>query len=1082
MKSKNKRLKYTLTSILLVFLPVHSADLQGSPVLPTGTPAASTAKPKEPTTSKNLILGDSDAETEIKELTKGTYGYSNGTAEWDQTTGYCGSSSVKVSRESDAPVYKYYFQPGQVSTKPVKNLKIGQAYTFSFYAKAEKEGTIANIAIKQFFWKEEVSKDIVLGKEWKRFEITITPQKKWSVDDANRYVLCYGLQKPGVAWFDAFQFEEGAKATPYANAIPARISVHVNSSNKNTFRSDEKCLVDLNVFQTSGTAANALSVKYIVQDYSGKKVDEKTVPVEIGADGRWSQQITLPSDQLGWFLVTAQLYGDKVLIQGDQASLVIVAPPVETAPGAKPFCGIDEKHLDIAFSTETLQKIGFKWVAVYADWGAIEKAKGVYDWNAKNRMEDQINAFKKQGYRIKVMFEGFPDWSRSQSELAESHQLGKGYSDRLLPDESNIEEWRRFMRNFVARFKDKIDLYEIGGEVDAKYGLNPYYQKKYPEGIVKRAVAGKLADRYSKLVSVGAEEIKKQVPDAEIGAIRPCDVDCSDFNYTFPFSREIFKRCGKEFNVFPLDPYPRPRHIGAEYPVSGSALNLKRVVRGAEKVIEEFGNHQPIYISEYGAFIDHRLVRDFHYTSEQIKNLTTSYLTARALKLTSFFWYTDITDSNAVEANYYYMGIWYEDEPLPAVAAFSTVAQILENSVESTLMDLNSNLKAAAFKKADGSATAGIWASETPSGIYFSETDSRKIVVTDVMGNVLLPQTKQNQRYFPIDATPIYFRKSGEGDNFQELCAAVKQMKMDGPHLAQISFRIIDESKGKLSLVNASGSGVLTGTIRHKIFGKGSTEDVAIPGAGKYLIDIEIPSGLPAGEVLVVEASFNGGNETETLTFEIPAIVPVAKLDVPPDMDQAPGDWNIPPCIVMDNTGYLFPHDPHTAWDGAKDLSAKIYMGWIEQDLHIGAVVTDDVHANNNDRNLYDADSFQFAFDPKNDASDTSKKGGYSDDDIELVAALTDRGPAALESAGLNKEVLKNAKYTVVRNEKAGTTTYHLRIPLADLSLVPGKAFGFNAVVFDDDSGTGQSYHLRYTEGIANKKDPKAFKKFILKN
>jgi len=953
-------------------------------------------------------------------------------------------------------------------------------YTFSFYAKAEKEGTKADIGVKQFRWLNDVNKTIVLGKEWKRFEMTITPEKKWNLEDANRFLLCYGLKEVGVAWFDAFQFEEGAQAGPYSNATPASISVHVNSSDKNTFLSSEKCLVDINVNQADKTEATALSAKYTVQDYAGKIVDEQSLPVDISNDRHWRKEIALPPDKLGWFLVTAQLYSNQNLIQEDKASLVIVAPPVATAPGAKPFCAMETNHLDVSFSTRTMNKIGVKWLAVFADWGHIEKVKGVYDWNARNLMEDKINEFKKQGYLVKVLFEGFPEWSKNESELAECKKMGKGYSDRLLPDESNIEEWRRVMRDCVTRFKDKIDLYEIGGEADAKYGLNPYYQKKYPEGIVGRFAAGKLADRFSNLVSVGAEEIKKQVPDAEIGAIRPCDVDCSSYNSTFPFSTEIFKRCGKDFNVFPLDCYPRPRYVGPDYPVTGSAFDLKKVFAGADKMIQQFGNRQPLYISEYGDFIDHRAVRDFRYTTEQINNLTGSFLMARALNLKYFFWYTDLTDANSLESNYYYMGIWYEDEPLPAVAAFSAVAQIVENTVDSTLIELNSNLKVAVFKKADGSATAGIWASEIPSGIYFSEKDSREIVVSDVMGNKILPQTKRNQNHFPIDKTPIYFHKTGAGDNFQDLCAAMKQLKIDMLIPAHIYFRRIDESKGKLYLVNNSESQTVSGTIKYSIRGTESTEEFAIPAGGKYLITIEIPAALAVGEGLSVEAAFNGGYEKENLTFEIPGIVPVPKLAEESPMNQEPGDWKIPPCIVMDNSGFLFPHDPHTAWDGPKDLSAKIYLGWTEKDLYIGAVVTDDIHFNKYEKDLYNGDSFQFAIDPKNDAPITSKEG-YADDDIELVAALNEQGSAAMVCAGLDKDIIKKSEYSVVRNEKAKTTTYKLRIPLEALALMPGKAFGFNAVVFDDDTGTGQSYHMRYSEGITNKKNPKAFNKFILK-
>jgi hypothetical protein len=1038
-------------------------------------------KPEKKYESKNLILCDSGAETEIKDLTKGTYGYSQGTSEWDKSTGYESRSSIKISRYSDAPTYKWYFPPGQVSTKPVKNLKFGRPYTFSFYAKAEKEGTKGDISVKQFQWQNDVNRTIVLGKEWKRYSITITPEKKSALEDNNRFVLCYGLKETGVAWFDAFQFEEGDQAGQYANATPASISVHVNSTEKNTFLSSEKCAVDFDVYRAAPSSADELSVKYTVQDYSGKTVDEKTIKANFANERYWHRAISIGPDKLGWFLVTAQLFSNQNLIHEDQASLVIVAPPVVTAKGAKPFCGIEAPHHnDIAFSSQTLKKIGVKWVSVLADWGHIEKQKGVYDWNARNLLEDKVKEYRKQGYQIKVFFEGAPEWCKNEYDLAESKKLGAGYAERLLPDESHLEDWRRFVNDFVAKFKDSIDLYEIGGEVDAKYGLNPYYQKKYPEGIVERFVAGKVADTFSKMVVIASEEIKKQVPDAEIGAVRPCDVDCSDFNNTFPFSAEIFKRCGKDFNVFPLDCYPRPRYVGPDHPVTGSAYDLKKVAGGAEKMIKQFGNNQRLYISEYGDFIDHRAVRDFRYTTEQIKNMTSSYLMAGALKFKYFFWYTDLTDANALESNYYYMGIWYEDEPLPSVAAYSAVAQIVENAVDSTLIELNSNLKAAVFKKSDGTATAGIWANEMPSGIYLSEKNCVEMGVSDVMGNQILPQAKRDKRYFPIENTPIYLNKRGEGDNFQELCASIKQFGMELASPASVFFRIVDQSKAKLYLVNQSGTQSVSGKIAYSLSGKEHSEDFAVPEGGKYIMNIEIPKDRPIDNMVHFEVSFTGGYEKADFSFEIPEIAPVPRVDEKTAIAQDPEHWQIKPCIEMSDKGFLFPHDPHTAWDGPEDLSVKIYMGWSDKNLYIGAVVKDDIHFNKNINGLFNGDSLQLAFDPENTASIRPTKG-YAGHDVELVLALTEQGPAAEVCYGSDKDILKKSEYAVVRNEKNKTTAYKIRLPLDAFSLAPGKAFGFNAVVFDDDTGTAQSYHFRYSEGITNGKNPQLFKKFLLK-
>jgi hypothetical protein len=267
---------------------------------------------------------------------------------------------------------------------------------------------------------------------------------------------------------------------------------------------------------------------------------------------------------------------------------------------------------------------------------------------------------------------------------------------------------------------------------------------------------------------------------------------------------------------------------------------------------------------------------------------------------------------------------------------------------------------------------------------------------------------------------------------------------------------------------------------KYRLSGKEYSENFDIPKGGKYIWNAELPKDRTGGEAIDLEISFLGDYEKENLSFEIPTIIPIPGIDEKATLDQAPDNWQPKPCIEMCDRGFLFPHDPHTAWDGPDDLSVKLCMGWTGKYLYIRAVVKDDIHFNKTEIGLYDGDSLQFAFDPGNDASTTAQKG-YAGDDVELVLALTDKGPAAEVCYGSDKDTWKKSEYTVVRNEVTRTTTYAMRIPLAVLSLSPGKAFGFNAVVFDDDTGTGQNYHLRYTEGITNGKNPQAFKKFGLK-
>jgi hypothetical protein len=271
----------------------------------------------------------------------------------------------------------------------------------------------------------------------------------------------------------------------------------------------------------------------------------------------------------------------------------------------------------------------------------------------------------------------------------------------------------------------------------------------------------------------------------------------------------------------------------------------------------------------------------------------------------------------------------------------------------------------------------------------------------------------------------------------------------------------------------------LSGKVDYSIDGRVQTADFDIPAAGKYIVDLDISGKNTRGRTMDVQISFSDGLKSQHVSFDIPDFIYVPELTSIPRLDADPKDWRVEPVISMEDRSFIFPPDPHTPWNGNDDLSVKIYLGWKDSYLYLIAEVKDDIHSAKNPTQLYNADSLQIAFDPKNDAS-LAKAEGYAPDDIELAMALTPSGPVIEATSG--KDICKESEFLVSRDEQNKTTRYSARFPLASLGVAAGKAFGLNAVVFDDDSGTGQSYYMQFTRGIAEKKNPKLFSKFILTN
>jgi hypothetical protein len=145
--------------------------------------------------------------------------------------------------------------------------------------------------------------------------------------------------------------------------------------------------------------------------------------------------------------------------------------------------------------------------------------------------------------------------------------------------------------------------------------------------------------------------------------------------------------------------------------------------------------------------------------------------------------------------------------------------------------------------------------------------------------------------------------------------------------------------------------------------------------------------------------------------------------------------------------------DDTAAWQGDKDLGAKVYLGRDGDALCVAVEVTDDKHFNaytSQDIGRGDCLTLDLA----------TPQGRW-----RLGLAPTKTGMAFHQWEGRNDELAKTAGLAVVRDDASGVTRYELRLPLAALGLEPKQEFSFNAAVFDDDDGFGQSYWLQLVGG-----------------
>ncbi|MBQ6599805.1 MAG: hypothetical protein IJH79_19840, partial [Lentisphaeria bacterium] len=184
-----------------------------------------------------------------------------------------------------------------------------------------------------------------------------------------------------------------------------------------------------------------------------------------------------------------------------------------------------------------------------------------------------------------------------------------------------------------------------------------------------------------------------------------------------------------------------------------------------------------------------------------------------------------------------------------------------------------------------------------------------------------------------------------------------------------------------------------------------------------------------------------------------------------------------------------FPYDaaPNGLWTGKKDLSAKIYLGYDEKNLYIGAEVTDDQwFFTQTGSMLWNQDAIEISVDPLNNAlSDEIKTRGYDADDLDFSYGQSAKGPEAWCFVHPDKAKLGNRSdlAPVIRRKDDETMILEFAIPWEEMGIKPekGRIFGFNLGVFDRESATGvTSYSMALSAGTTNGKDPSCYRKFIL--
>lgn len=993
--------------------------------------------------STNLLRGDSDVEIEYLSATDGPWGNSSPSSpRWkqDKSTGFQSSSSICVHTFAGIGMRNIHLNPGE--------------YIFSFWAKGTSESSVGYIMVN----REKDSWDSVLDRR-KISAVMMTPDWKryvfpFKVDESGLFSPYFGADNETV-WFDRFMLNAGNTPLPWEQGEQFVFALQLPDTPGNVFPFDNEIEIIAQVLHSQKTALKK-SLEIYITDCFGENYFSFGKGVAFDDFGIFQKIIKFSPGISGWFRISMNFSGEP---EACWNSFVLARPPEPDIPGLEPFVGLcgAETFIDSA------KRIGIKYLQPKLSWDACESREGECRFDFERWRE-----YKEKGFKLHALVPtAAPKWALDPIELKESEILGLA-SHRLLPSEELLEtSWRAFIRTFLKKHKGLFDYWEIGGELDALIGLNTYYKAKEPQSVRAPFVLGNSIERAAKQIDIAIEEIRAAEPSAYLSAVRPSDVDS---RYAYSYSKEVFKRLKGRLDFFGIDCYPQPRWIGPDQPPTGTEQDLAQRHDDALAAMKNYFDSSDVRISEYGYFIDHEQVSNLKWLNIHASKLARSYIKARELGFKSLHYYS--TNIPNREGKYFHMGIWFQGNPLVAVAALNAVGLVVENVVKTKSLPVNENINAAVFEKNDGRAVAALWNIKDDSTLDIVIPDE-DFECSNFMGNPFLPEKKNGKLNLKVDGRPVYiWRKAADSDNFVFLTKGMEMLQLINKPPVDAIFLPTGHNNTRLWLRNRSQ----TQSIRCIL------ETSATSALHKIILDI--PAGKTISQLFTLEKN------TTTLEFFIKFAANYAPMHLqysPPEILSIPqitadnlGEA-LPPTdgsratISLSGSDHIHPVD-HTSYNGSDDLSADLFLAHDETYFYVSAEVTDDKHFNNSgQKGLWYGDCLQIAIAKM---EYPVEKGKLGQNGCLISAALLSGTPVIMVHHTPQNSVLeKTIEYQISRNDMARRTLYKMRIPLALLGsgFENGKTFRFNCVVFDDDSGGGADYWMFLRQGLAGSLNPELF-------
>jgi len=886
------------------------------------------------------------------------------------------------------------------------------AHEFSFWAKSDRPGEFRFSSWSQDY-HEIHNKRFEVGSEWRRYRVRYEPNKGWLSP-----TFSFSKDKNLVLWLDEFQVCEWDRGSAsYTPGTSLSIGMdRLGTAGEFVAPSDERMVRRLTV-RNNESKPRDVEVHCVLHRALGSSSDlfKEIVSLE-GDSSRELELVVLDKcDVRGYYTIEMSARSGDASAMSQIPFVIIDEPMPATESG---FSGM---HSNGVLKS---RRANVSWERQFRFWQWTGEKDGRYSIGdvEKDRREHGLRQFVT--FKVSVP----PD----------RYKIAGGWADP--------SEVTRYICDYVSQ-SPLTDHFEFENEPDLTF-----------PGISGKELNA-AADLYAEVVKTNAPILRKLKPGIKLAG---AGVSGVDFNKGYPFLRRVLERAGEHLDILAVHPYSDARYVGADKSDIGPEANgVWRKTEELKQIIKEHGGKQSIWFGEIGWGLD---VREGYQSESALRHgdyCARLLLLAKALGVEKVMYF--LADAH-IERQFYYYGIWCQDMPLPAAAAYAATSHLLEGATLEKIIS-NTDVHCFVFRHRDGQLFASMWNAGNQAATAQIGLRADDVKGYDMFYGTLDLKSDAQGIKVVLDGHPRHVM-CGRGLDEGTFMSALSSMRLDLPPVS-VSWRFANASQVVVRLDNLRMVS-LNGKVRFRYGDR--VEERILPELNPNshcVFDFTTPDTFN-GEKLDLLVETNLGEARSGYKVEM---VSCPRVGTPgkalPDMD---------------SRDYLLPNDPGNGWAGPGDLSVKSRVEYDDIYFHLHVDVRDDIHfQNNKPGQLWAADAIQVAFDPKADA--IPNVFNFGRDDLEFGFGLTPDGPMKeltyIYETGRAEEALASVKFDITRS--GDVTSYRVSFPWSTLGIVPAKGtiFGMNFTANDND-GAGNRFWMGLTPGIVEAKNPYAYRKFVL--